>query len=112
LLGLAAGILSGLVGIGGGIIIVPALVLLWGFTQQTAQGTSLAMLLLPTGILAVITYYKAGHIDVRFALLLAAGFVFGGLFGAKIATSISTIALKRTFGVVLMLVAIRMIWAK
>lgn len=112
ILGLLAGGLSGLVGIGGGIIIVPALVFLLGFSQQTAQGTSLAMLLLPTGILAVITYYKAGHIDVKVALLLALGFVFGALFGAKVANTIPTPILKKIFGGVLMLVALRMILLK
>ena len=83
LVGLAAGILSGLVGVGGGIIIVPALVFFLGFSQHEAQGTSLGLLLLPVGILAVMNYYKQGHIDVRIVLIMSAAFVAGGFFGSK-----------------------------
>ena len=80
LIGLAIGALSGIVGIGGGVLVIPALVLFFGFTQQKANGTSLAMLLPPIGILAVINYARAGTINWAFAALLACGFVFGAYF--------------------------------
>src|SRR5215213_4365376 len=83
LIGLFAGMLSGLVGVGGGIIVVPALIFFLGFTQQQAQGTSLGLLLLPVGILAVLNYYKQGHIDVRVVGVMAIAFVLGGWLGSK-----------------------------
>lgn len=112
LLGLAAGILSGLVGIGGGILIVPALVFVFGLTQHQAQGTSLAVLIPPVGILAALTYYKAGHIDLRIAGLICLGFIFGALFGAKLAIGIPDAVLKKVFGVFLLIVAVKMIFFK
>lgn len=112
LLGLAAGILSGLVGIGGGILIVPSLVLLFGMTQHQAQGTSLAVLIPPVGILAAMTYYKEGLIDFRIAGLICAGFVLGALFGAKVSISLSDAVMKKVFGVVLLLVSLKMIFNK
>src|ERR1700726_4660169 len=89
LVGLAAGILSGLVGIGGGIIIVPALIFFLGFSQHQAQGTSLGILLLPAGIFAVLNYYKQGYIDIKVVLILFVGFVLGGWLGSKISTNLS-----------------------
>ncbi|MHC4529248.1 MAG: TSUP family transporter [Planctomycetota bacterium] len=112
LLGLLAGVLSGLIGIGGGIIIVPALVLLFGLSQHSAQGTTLALMLPPIGLLAAWTYYKSGFVDVRIAALVCLGFFFGGLLGAKLATAISDTLLTRIFGVALLLIAIRMIFFK
>lgn len=112
LIGLVAGILSGLVGIGGGIIIVPALVLIFGFSQHQAQGTTLALLIPPIGILAAWTYYKQGFVDLKVAGLIILGFFFGGLIGAKIAVGIPDAVLKKVFGVVLMLVALKMIFYK
>src|SRR5215211_6744849 len=82
IIGLAAGMLSGLVGVGGGIIVVPALVFFLGFSQQQAQGTSLGLLLLPIGILAVINYYNKGHIDVRVVGIMCLAFVIGGWLGS------------------------------
>ncbi|MBI5643366.1 MAG: sulfite exporter TauE/SafE family protein [Deltaproteobacteria bacterium] len=111
-LGLAAGVLSGLVGIGGGILVVPALVFLFGFSQHQAQGTTLAMMVPPIGILAAWTYYKAGYVDIKVAGLLCAGFLIGGFFGAKLAASLSNEALKKTFGVALLVVSLRMIFWK
>ena len=111
-LGLIAGILSGLIGIGGGIIIVPALVLLFGFSQHQAQGTTLALLVPPIGILAAWTYYKQGYVDLKIAALIALGFFFGGLLGAKIATGLSNVVLERIFGVALLLIALKMIFFK
>lgn len=112
LLGLTSGILGGLVGIGGGIIIVPVLVMLFGFAQHLAQGTSLAALLPPAGILAAWMYYRQGQVDVWAAAWICLGFVFGGLVGAKLATSLSTVALKRVFGGVLLVVAVKFLVEK
>ncbi len=110
--GLATGVLSGLVGIGGGVIIVPILVFFFGFSQHTAQGTSVAMLLPPIGFLAAWTYWQQGFIDVRTAALLAVGFFIGGLIGAKIATVLSPLWLQRVFGVVMLVISIHMIIGK
>ncbi len=111
-LGLMAGALSGLIGIGGGVIIVPALVFLFGLSQHLAQGTTLALLVPPIGILAAWTYYKQGDVDLKIAALIALGFFFGSLFGAKIATGLSNVVLGKIFGVALLLIALRMIFCK
>ena len=108
--GLIAGFLSGLIGIGGGVIIVPALVLFLGFTQKAAQGTSLGILLLPVGILAVLQYYKQGYINVNYILIVAAAFVAGGFFGSKLALTLSDEKMKKVFAVILMLIAIKMLF--
>jgi hypothetical protein len=112
LLGLIAGALSGLIGIGGGIIIVPALVFLFGMTQHQAQGTTLALLVPPIGILAAYTYYRQGFVNLQVAALICAGFIIGSLFGAKLATAIPDLSLQRIFGVALLLVALKMIISK
>jgi uncharacterized membrane protein YfcA len=112
LLGLLAGALSGLLGIGGGIIIIPALVFLCGFSHLRAQGTTLAMLVPPIGILAAWTYYKQGQVDLKVAAFICLGFFFGSLFGAKIAIALSNVTLKRIFGLFLFLVALKMIFTK
>jgi len=108
LVGLLAGTLSGLVGVGGGIIIVPALVFFLGFSQQAAQGTSLGLLLLPVGILAVINYYKNGYIDLKVIGIMCAAFVFGGWIGSKLALSLSQETVKKIFAVVLFYSALKM----
>lgn len=110
LVGLAAGMLSGLVGIGGGIIIVPALVMFLGFTQKEAQGTSLGILLLPIGILAVVQYYKEGYINVHYVLTVAIAFLVGSYFGSKLAISLSDEKVKKIFAITLMLIAIKMLF--
>jgi uncharacterized membrane protein YfcA len=110
LVGLVSGVLSGLIGVGGGIIIVPALILILGYTQQQAQGTSLGLLLLPVGILAVINYYKKGFIDVRVVLVMSAAFIIGGWLGSKIALNISQTALKRVFAIILVGIAAKMLF--
>lgn len=110
-IGLAAGMLSGLIGIGGGIIMVPML-LLMGFTQQQAQGTSLAALLPPVTLFAVINYHKAGFIDWRYAILISLVFVIGGYFGSRIVVNIDQRTLKKIFGFVLLVVAGKMIFGK
>ncbi|MDR9487461.1 sulfite exporter TauE/SafE family protein [Salibacter sp.] len=109
-IGLAAGMLSGMFGVGGGIIIVPALVLFAGMSQHTAQGTSLGLMLFPIGILAAWNYYKAGHLDIKAGLLIAAAFVIGGYLGSKLSLTINQLTLKRIFGALMLIVAIRLIF--
>ena len=108
LIGLAAGILSGLVGVGGGIIIVPALVFFLGFTQQQAQGTSLGLLLLPVGILAVLNYYNKGQIDLKVVAIMAITFVVGGWLGSKWALALPEKTVKKIFAIILFYAAIKM----
>ena len=108
IIGLTAGILSGLVGVGGGIIVVPALVFFLGFTQPQAQGTSLGLLLLPVGILAVLNYYKQGHIDMRVIGIMAIAFVIGGWLGSKWALSLPEDVVKKIFAIILFYSAIKM----
>ncbi|MFY7899376.1 MAG: TSUP family transporter [Chitinophagaceae bacterium] len=111
IIGLLAGILSGLVGVGGGIIIVPALVFLLAFSQKAAQGTSLGILLLPVGLFAVSEYYKQGYIDIKVVLLVSIGFVLGGFLGGRIAVNITDDkTLKKIFAVVLIITAIKMLF--
>ena len=112
LLGLTVGVLSGLIGIGGGIFIIPALVYLFGFSQLQAQGTTLALLVPPIGVLAAWTYYARGYVDLRMAAFICLGFFFGGLFGARIATGLPNVVLQKIFGMVLLLIAIKMILGK
>lgn len=111
-IGIAAGMLSGLVGVGGGIIIVPALVYLLAFSQKQAQGTSLAILLLPVGILAVMNYYKDPEVnlDVKVVALITLGFIAGSYFGSKLALSIPDVTVKKVFAIFMMLVAIKMLF--
>jgi uncharacterized protein len=108
-IGFGAGILSGLFGIGGGVVIVPALILLARLTPITAIGTSLAALLLPVGALGAWEYYKKGHLNVPAALFIALGLLFGAWLGARLAQQLSPVQLKRGFAVFLVLVAGR-IW--
>ena len=110
LIGLTSGTLAGLVGVGGGIIIIPALVYILGFTQKEAQGTSLGILLLPVGILAVINYYKQGYIDIKAVIIISLAFVIGGFFGSKLALSISQDTLRKVFGTLLLVLAIKMLF--
>lgn len=109
LVGIAAGMLSGLVGVGGGIIIVPALVYFIGFSQKTAQGTSLGLIMLPVGILGVLQYYKQGHIDYRVVGILAIGFLAGSFFGSKMALTISQETLKKVFAILMIIIAAKML---
>jgi uncharacterized membrane protein YfcA len=109
LLGLVAGSLSGLIGIGGGVIIVPALVFLFGLSQHQAQGTTLALLVPPIGLLAALTYYKQGYVDLKIAAFVCVGFFLGGLLGAKLAIGLSNVILEKVFGVALLLIALKMI---
>jgi uncharacterized protein len=111
-IGLGAGILAGIFGIGGGIIIGPALVLLAKFAPQQAAGTSLAVFLLPVGLLGAFAYYKEGHVRVAPALLIALGVFVGGYIGARVSLQLSPLVLKRSFAVLLLVVAARMWFAK
>jgi uncharacterized membrane protein YfcA len=109
LIGLAVGTIGGLVGIGGGIVLIPALIYIFGFSQKHAQGTTLAVLLLPVGLLAAYNYYHEGFIDIKAAALISAGFFFGGFLGSKIALQFSNEILGKIFGFMLLIVALYMI---
>lgn len=112
IVGLAAGMLSGLIGVGGGIIIVPALIYILGFSQKGAQGTSLGLLMLPVGILGVINYYRNGYIDYKIVLLLAFGFLVGSFFGSKLALSMPQAMLKKIFAFILIGVALEILFVE
>jgi uncharacterized protein len=111
-IGLLAGFFSGLIGIGGGIIIVPLLVFLFAMDQKTAQGTTLCMFLLPIGILSVYNYHKAGHVDFRSAAIIAITFIVGSYFGSKTAVTIDTKLVKQIFAVTIIILGIKMLWSR
>lgn len=110
LIGIAAGIMSGLFGVGGGVIIVPALVFFIGMTQHQAQGTSIGLMLLPIGILAAYNYHKSGNLDVKAGLIVALAFVIGGYFGSKFSLNMNELLLKRVFGGFMLLVSIKLMF--
>ena len=110
LLGLMAGIFSGVVCVGGGIIIVPALVYLFGLSQHQAQGTTLGLLMFPVGILAVIQYYKQGYVDYRFVLFIAIGFIAGGYLGGKLAVNIPDMIIKKVFALLMIVLAVKILF--
>jgi hypothetical protein len=112
LIGVVTGVMAGMLGIGGAIIMIPAMVFLLGFSQQMAQGTSLAVMLPPIGILAAYNYWKAGHVNITFALILAGAFIIGSFFGSKIALNMSQALLRKIFGILLLLVAAKMLFSK
>jgi len=112
IIGIVTGFTAGMLGIGGAIIMIPALVFLLGLSQHTAQGTSLAVMLPPIGILAAFNYYKAGNVNLKFALILAATFLIGSYFGSKLAINIPQPVLKKIFGLLLLVVAVRMLFSK
>jgi len=112
LIGVVTGIAAGMLGIGGAIIMVPALVFIMGLNQHAAQGTSLAVMLPPIGIMAAYNYYKAGEVNIKFALILAATFIIGSYFGSKLALNIPEPVLKKIFGILLLLVAVKMLFSK
>jgi uncharacterized membrane protein YfcA len=111
-IGIITGIMAGMLGIGGAIIMIPALVYILGISQQTAQGTSLAVMLPPIGIIATYNYYKAGYVNFKFAIILALFFLVGSYFGSKMALNIPQTALKKIFGILLLLVAAKMLLSK
>lgn len=112
LIGIVAGMLGGMAGLGGGIIIIPALVYFLGMSQFGAQGTSVAIMLPPVGILAAINYYKKGYIEWKYALIIAIFFIIGGYFGSKIVLHLPQNMVKKGFGIMLLLIAIKMIFWK
>jgi len=111
-IGLGAGILSGFLGIGGATLLIPSLLVIYKMTQHMAQGTSLAALLLPVGILAVIKYNQTGNVNIKFALLIALGFLIGGYIGATFAQPIPDDLLRKIFGIYLLVVALQLLFFK
>lgn len=112
LLGMIAGIMSGMIGIGGGVIITPALVFLFGFSQHQAQGTTLALLVPPLGLMAAWVYYQKGYVDVRIAAFICLGFLLGSLIGAKAAIHLPDFLLTKFFGAAMLLIALKMLLLK
>ena len=112
ILGVVAGIFSGIFGIGGGVILIPALVFLFGLTQHQAQGTTLAILVPPIGLLAALRYYYSGNVKLGMAAFICLGFFVGGLLGANLVQGLPEVLLKRMFGVFLLFIALRMILTK
>ena len=111
-IGVVIGVISGLVGIGGGAFLIPALIYFYGMSQIKAQGTSVATLLLPIGIFAFWTYYKAGHVDFKLAMLIAVGFAAGGWFGGLWAQHLSDNVLRKGFAVLLVVLAAKMFFSR
>ena len=111
-IGILAGILSGVVGVGGGLIIIPLLIILLGLSQHEAQGTSLAVMLPPIGILAAINYHKAGFVKWEYAMIIAITFIIGGYFGSKYAVILRPEIVKRVFGIVMLIGALKIIFSK
>ncbi len=112
LIGLAAGMLGGLIGVGGGIIIIPGLLFLLGMSQHGAQGTSLAVMLPPIGLLAAYNYYRAGEVNLKYALIIAAAFFIGGYFGSKMALHIPVVTMKKIFGLFLLAMGAHLIFGR
>lgn len=111
IIGLVAGVMSGFVGVGGGVVIVPALVYFLGLTQHQAQGTSLFILVLPVGILAVMNYAKSENINWNFGIIIAISFVIGGYFGSKLSLKLSPAVVKLAFGLLMAFVSIKLIYS-
>ncbi len=112
IIGLMAGVFGGMFGVGGAIIMVPALVYFLGVDQHTAQGTSVAIMLPPIGLFAAYNYYKAGEVNIWYAVIIAAAFMVGGYFGSMIALKLPENLMKKIFGILLILIALRMIFSK
>ncbi|MFV0506104.1 MAG: sulfite exporter TauE/SafE family protein [Bacteroidales bacterium] len=112
IIGLLAGLLGGTLGIGGGILVIPALVMLLGFSQHEAQGTSIAFMIPPISLLAAYNYWKSGYVNIKYATIIAACFFVGSYFGSQIAISISETMMKRTFGVFMLIVSLKFIFSK
>ncbi len=110
--GVITGVMAGMFGIGGAVIMIPSLVFILGFSQQMAQGTSLAVMLPPIGIIAAYNYYKAGQVNLKFAMILAAAFIVGSYFGSKLALDLPQSILKKGFALLLILIAVKMLFSK
>ena len=111
-IGLLAGILSGLVGVGGGIVMIPLLIIFLGLTQHQAQGTALFAMLPPIGVLAAMNYYKEGFVKWEYAAVMALTFVVGGYFGSKLSISLPDQTVRKVFGVIMLIGAIKLIFSK
>ena len=111
-IGLIAGITGGMFGLGGGLIVIPALVFFMGLTQHEAEGTNLAFMLAPVGLLATINYYKSGFVNIKYAVIIALAFVIGAYFGSIWALHLPANILKKAFGVMIILIGIKMIFGK
>ncbi|OPX30663.1 MAG: permease [Candidatus Omnitrophica bacterium 4484_171] len=112
LLGVVAGVLSGFLGIGGGVVIIPALIYIFDLTQHQAQGTTLALMVPPIGLLAAMSYYRAGNVKISMAAFICAGFFIGALIGAEYANKIPDMVLRKTFGVFILFIAVKLIIGK
>ncbi len=112
LLGTLAGVFAGMFGIGGGLIIVPALAIVYGMKQHEAVGTSLGALLLPVGALSAWVYWRNGQLNLRYSALIAAGLVVGAFLGAKLVEPVSDLTLRRLFGAFLLVVSVKLLWGK
>ena len=111
-IGLAAGFLSGSMGVGGGIVVIPSLVFILGFTMHTAQGTSLALMTIPVMLVATLNYYRSGNVNITVAILMALTFVIGGYIGSKLSIHIPEKIMKKAFGVLMIIAALKMIISK
>ncbi len=111
-IGLTAGILSGMIGLGGGVVMIPMMVMFLAMDQKMAQGTSIAIMLPPIGILAVYNYYKQGYVNIKYAAVIAAAFIIGGFFGSKLAIALPSEMVKKIFAVLLAAIAIKMFFSK
>jgi uncharacterized protein len=112
IIGLIVGFFGGMFGIGGGVILIPALVFLLGMDQHTAQGTSVAIMLPPIGLVAAYTYYKEGHVNIKFAIIIAITFIVGSYFGSKLAVHLPDQISRKIFAVIMFLIAIKMFFTK
>lgn len=108
--GASIGILSGILGIGGGVVMIPTMVYLFGLSQHQAQGTSIAMMVPPIGLLAAYKYHQNGNVVLPIAIFGALGFFLGGYFGASMANRLSDTTLRQAFGMILILLGIKMVW--
>ena len=111
-IGIVAGVLGGMIGLGGGIIMIPALIMVLGLSPKEAQGTSVAVMLPPIGILAALNYYKAGYVNIKYALVIALAFILGGWFGSKLAIALPDAIVKKVFAGFMILTALKMIFTK
>jgi uncharacterized membrane protein YfcA len=112
IIGLVAGFLGGMIGLGGAIILIPALVVFLAMDQRMAQGTTIAIMLPPIGLFAAYNYYKAGFVNIKYALIIAVVFMLGGYLGSKLALNLPVGVLKKIFAVVLALIAAKMVFTK
>jgi len=111
-IGLAAGFLSGSMGIGGAIVVVPSLVFIMGLTMQQAQGTSLALMTIPVMLVATLNYYRSGNVNIRYAVIMASTFVIGGYLGSKLSLQMPEVTIRKIFGVLIIIIGVKMIFGK